>query len=61
LKRIKQIVQGLQEIFLSLPVFSFMLASSPFFSTPHEAASQGSNSSKMMTKGAAQGDERVSS
>jgi hypothetical protein len=37
LKRIKQIVQGLQEIFLSLPVFSFVLASSPFFSTPHEA------------------------
>jgi hypothetical protein len=51
LKRIKQILQGLHEFFLSPSVFSFLLASSPFFSTPHDPASQGSSSSKKMTKG----------
>jgi hypothetical protein len=44
-------LQGLNEIFLSSPVFSFLLASSPFFSTPYEAASHGNSSSKKMTKG----------
>jgi hypothetical protein len=44
-------LQWLHEIFLSPPVFSFLLASSHFFSTPHEAASQGSSNSKKMTKG----------
>jgi hypothetical protein len=38
LKRIKQILQVLHEMFLSPPIFSFLLASSPFFSTPQEAA-----------------------
>jgi hypothetical protein len=44
-------LQGLHEIFLSPPVFSFLLASSPFFSTIYEAASHGNNNSKKMTKG----------
>jgi hypothetical protein len=51
LKQIKEILQGLHEISLSPPVFSFLLASSPVFSTPYEAASQGSSSNKKMTKG----------
>jgi hypothetical protein len=44
-------LQGLHEIFLSPLVFSFLLAFSPFFSTPYEGASHGNSSNKKMTKG----------